>query len=55
MILLLENYVCFLSLDWESLLTEERRMLSGQFITSLGDVKHLLAGENKNQAEEETV
>lgn len=39
--------VAALSLDWESLLPEERRMLSGQFVTGLGDVKHLLAGGNK--------
>ena len=44
--------VAALNLDWESLLPEERRMLSGQFITSLGDVKHLLAGGNKNQGKE---
>lgn len=34
--------IAALSLDWESLLPEERRMLSGQFVTSLGDVKNLL-------------
>ena len=34
--------VAMLSLNWDTLLPEERRMLSGQFVTSLGDVKNLL-------------
>ena len=40
--------VAMLSLNWDTLLPEERRMLSGQFVTSLGDVKNLLLhGLNK--------